>query len=72
MTKWESIALAIIMTVIFGGMAVESAIKSQSNVRKADAGLEECSQSLGSFRTIWVKDCIGYTKLLKDNEANEH
>ena len=68
MTKWQSIALAIVMVAIFGGMALESIFKQQSDIKKAASGLEECPQSLGSFRVIWVKDCLAYTKIL--NEQN--
>ncbi len=70
MTKWESIALATIMVVFFGGLTISSIFEENSDVEKAKAGLEECPKSIGSYKSIWVKDCIVYTKLLKE-KGNE-
>ncbi len=64
MTKWQSIAAAIMVMSIFGALAIESLSDNNSDNQKAIVGLEECSQSIDSIRTIWVKDCIAYTTTL--------
>ena len=63
MDKWTGIALAITAGTLFGGMALGEYSKSQAAVEFAKAGLEECPKEIGSHHTIWVKDCIAYTKL---------
>ncbi len=68
MTKWEVIALAASVVAFFGSLAISSISEENSAVEKAKTGLEECPKSLGSHNSIWVKDCIAYTKLLQEME----
>ena len=63
MDKWTGIALVVIGGSLFGGMAIGEYSKSRASVEFAKAGLEECPKKIGSMQTIWVKDCIAYTKL---------
>ena len=66
MDKWTGIAVVAMFVMIFGGMAVKESMQVNANIEMAKAGLEECPKEIGSFHTMWVKDCIAYTKLQKE------
>ena len=68
MDKWTGIAVTVMLLVVFGGIAIKDVVDSQNAVEMAKAGLEECPKEIGSFHTIWVKDCIAYTKLQKETK----
>ena len=67
MSKWEAISMAIIISVIFGGLAISDYAEAKASVEKAKAGLEECPVK-GTYKIIWVKDCIAYREA-KEKDA---
>lgn len=70
MDKWQAIALAVVMIAIFGGMAISEVFASKASVKKAQMGLEQCPREIDSIHTIWVKDCLAYTKQLHMYKAD--
>lgn len=65
MSKNEMIVLVVMLATIFGGMAINDYVDTKASTEKAKAGLEQCPIDPNSIskETIWVKDCLAYTKL---------
>ncbi len=64
MDKWS--AIAIIGFMFAASMPMSIGMLNNTDVEKAQAGLEECPKRIGSNTTIWVKDCVAYTTKLQE------
>ena len=64
--KFEALAIAIAITAFFAFLTFSELSKNASKVEMIKQGLEECPQNSGWIKTIWVKDCVEYTKQNKD------
>jgi len=71
MNKWEALTIVGVVFAIFGSLAITGGGNPDPK-EMASAGLEECPAGLDTIRTIWVKDCTSYTKLLQERENVRH
>lgn len=60
------VGIAILVMAMSAPMILSKKESNKHNNINAKAGLEECPIERGSYSTIWVKDCIAYTKTYKD------
>ncbi len=63
-----SVVLIVFIVAIFGALGYTSALNTRVAISATSSGLEQCPISFSRNKTIWVKDCLEYTKTIKDLE----
>ena len=58
----EPLVTIIIAIAFFSALSVSEVSKNAYKIEMAKQGLEECPNKETFGKTIWVKDCIEYTK----------
>ncbi len=70
MDKWTAISVIGFMAVVSIPLMMLSF--NNPEIEMAKAGLEECPREIGGAHTIWVKDCINYTKMIQTLHGSEN
>lgn len=71
MNKWQSISIVVVSICFAGVLTTKMITTKKDSTEMVKAGLEECPKNLGNPNTIWVKDCLAYTELLKKIKVSD-
>ena len=60
------VAFAISLAVIFS----PPSLTVNNDVEMARQGLEQCVKDKGTYRTMWVKDCVAYLQFVEQGKVD--
>lgn len=60
------VALSISLGVVFS----PPSLRVNNDVEMARQGLEECTKSTSTYKTLWVKDCVAYLQFVEQGKVD--